>query len=372
MLVGHTHDDIDALFGRWSMALRRADFPTIPLLMKSFMKNESVPTIPHLIQEVPDFKRFIEDWMLDGEETLVGHTKAHQFKFYVDPSGCPVVKYKLFCHDEDWLPKGDGCGIKLWKEDAEGRSLWPRGIPNAMQPHEMRHLPDVVKGLSGFVDHWERLSRESIESRRLYEPLSYYWSNVKDALSITMDVPLLLQHGFWPSTQLAHAVEDEYTEEGRAREEYGEDDHFVGHRRDRPPPSFRVGRDLYAGYFVALRPCDEDIRPFWLGRAMSDPNSNPEMPNTVQIQFFRPISRDRDVLKYYKDWDTDKHLRWTIEKGVDMSWQSTDAILTAWKSRIRQTEGEHGRGNDPTTKIPEKQIKIITTSLAQLVASESE
>lgn len=105
---------------------------------------------------------------------------------------------------------------------------------------------------------------------------------------------------------------------------------------------------------------------------MSDPNSNPNMPNTVLIQFFRPISRDRDVLKYYKDWDTDKHLRWTIEKGVDISWQSTNAILTAWKSRIRQTEGEHGRGNDPTTKIPEKQIKIITTSLAQLVASESE
>ena len=32
MLVGHTHDDIDALFGRWSMALQRADFPTILLL----------------------------------------------------------------------------------------------------------------------------------------------------------------------------------------------------------------------------------------------------------------------------------------------------------------------------------------------------
>ena len=49
MLVGYTHDDIDALFGRWSMALRKESFPTIPLLMKSFMKNETVPTIPHLI-----------------------------------------------------------------------------------------------------------------------------------------------------------------------------------------------------------------------------------------------------------------------------------------------------------------------------------
>ena len=92
MLVGHTHDDIDALFGRWSMALRKESFPTIPLLMKSFMKNETVPTIPHLIQEVPDFKKFIGDMIADGDEALQGHTKAHQFKFYVDSSGCPVMK----------------------------------------------------------------------------------------------------------------------------------------------------------------------------------------------------------------------------------------------------------------------------------------
>ena len=77
MLVGHTHDDIDALFGRWSMALWKESFPTIPLFMKSFMKNDAVPTIPHLIQEVPDFKKFIVDWILDGEESLMGHTKVH-------------------------------------------------------------------------------------------------------------------------------------------------------------------------------------------------------------------------------------------------------------------------------------------------------
>ena len=180
MLVGHTHDDIDALFGRWSMALRKEDFPTIPLLMKSFMKNETVPTIPHLIKEVPDFKKFIEGSMLDGANALMGHTKAHQFKFFVDSSGCPVVKYKIYCHDQDWLPKGEGNGIKIWKEDVEGRSLWPRGEPDTVKPYEMRHLTEVVKGLSGFIDHWERISRESFESRRLYEPLSYYWCEVRD------------------------------------------------------------------------------------------------------------------------------------------------------------------------------------------------
>ena len=153
MLVGHTHDDIDAVLGRWSMALWKESFPTILLLMKSFMKNEIIPTIPHLIQEVLDFKKFIADWILDGEESLMGHTKFHQFKFYVDSTGTPILKYKINCHDEEWLSKGEGNGIKLWKEDLEGRSLWLCGIPDVVKPETMRHLPEVVKGLSGFIDH---------------------------------------------------------------------------------------------------------------------------------------------------------------------------------------------------------------------------
>ena len=98
-----------------------------------------------------------------------------------------------------------------------------------------------------------------------------------------MDTPLSLQHGFWPTSRLGHVVEDEFTTKNDFREEYCEDDHFVGPRCDRPPPSFRVGRDLYAGYLVALRPCNGDERPFWIARTMSDPNSNLERPNMVQI-----------------------------------------------------------------------------------------
>ncbi|KAG0574851.1 hypothetical protein KC19_VG296900 [Ceratodon purpureus] len=342
MLVGHTHDDIDALFGRWSMALRREDFPTVPLLMKSFMKNEAVPTIPYLIQEVLDFKKFIAEWMLDGDDTLMGHTKAHQFKFY------------------------------LWKEDSEGRSLWPRGVPGAVAPREMRHLPDVIKGFSGFVDHWERLSSDSVESRRIYEPLSYYWNDVKEALSIPFDAVPALEHGFWPSTRLAHSVEDEFQEDGTLCEEFAEDDHFVGHKRDRPRPSFRVARDLFAGYFLALRPCDEDDRLFSLARTLTDPNSNPNLPNTIQVEFYRPISRDEIFLKFYTGWDVDGRLRWTIEKDVPESWQSTDAVITTWKSKVKKNVNERGLGKDPTLKIPLKQLDIIKASLERFVSPDSE
>ena len=86
------------------MALKKKSFPTIPLLMKSFMDVEVVSTIPHLIEEMLDFKKFIEGGIAMGENALMGHTKAQQFKFYVDAIGCPVMKYKLLCIDNEWLP----------------------------------------------------------------------------------------------------------------------------------------------------------------------------------------------------------------------------------------------------------------------------
>ena len=104
MIVGHIHDDIDALFGRWSIALKKESFPTIPLLMKSFMDIKAIPTIPHIIKEVPNSKKFIESGIAIGENVLLGHTKSQQFKFYVHGMGCPIMKYKLLCTHSNWLP----------------------------------------------------------------------------------------------------------------------------------------------------------------------------------------------------------------------------------------------------------------------------
>ena len=52
LIVGHTHKDIDALFGQWSTKLKTNDYPTLPRLMKSFMDCETLPVIPHFIEKV--------------------------------------------------------------------------------------------------------------------------------------------------------------------------------------------------------------------------------------------------------------------------------------------------------------------------------
>ena len=44
--------------------------------MKSFMDVEAVSTIAHFIEEVPDFKKFIKDGIVVGENALLGHMKA--------------------------------------------------------------------------------------------------------------------------------------------------------------------------------------------------------------------------------------------------------------------------------------------------------
>ena len=76
LLVGHTHEDIDAMFGRWSRRLRENDYPILPMLMKSFMDAETEPIIPHLIEKVHNFKAFVDGYLCSRNGAFQGHTNA--------------------------------------------------------------------------------------------------------------------------------------------------------------------------------------------------------------------------------------------------------------------------------------------------------
>nr|PNR49411.1 hypothetical protein PHYPA_011307 [Physcomitrium patens] len=362
MIVGHTHDDIDALFGRWSMLLKKENFPTILTLMKSFMDVESIPTIPHLIEEVPNFKNFILGSILDKSEVLVGHTKPQQVKFYLDATGCPKMKYKLFYTDVEWLGE-KGASIKIWKEDIQGCSLWPRGEPSPVPQRTIRGVEDIEKGISGFVKYWEDLYNVDVtgEYRRRYEHLVVYWRNVKDALHEPIIPCNVLREGFWPITHVRENLADQLSDDGEDHEEFGEDDPYVGPLRGRPQPSFRVGRDVREGYFVAIRRAEGEIQPVWIARALSNPDCNPEKPNCILIQYFHPTLRSVDVQQFYTGWDSERGLYWKIEENEPPVWEETNALMTAWSPRIRKDTSEC------VIKILAPQIEIIKQSLASYI-----
>jgi hypothetical protein len=169
----------------------------------------------------------------------------------------------------------------------------------------MKNLEEISRGISGFMKYWEKLSNEDStrDYRRRYEHLWYYWLAVKDALVLPIQPIPSLQDGFRPVSRIASIVEDEFIEDGSVHKEYDEDDHFVGQRRDRHTPSFRVLCDLYEDYFVAIRPANGDSRLVWIALAKSDPNYNPEWPNYVLIQYFQLTSRSQLVQETYRGWD---------------------------------------------------------------------
>ena len=101
------------------------------------------------------------------------------------------------------------------------------------------------------------------------------------------------------------SFEDQFTEAGDVPEEYDEDERFVGQAQDRPLESFRVNRDLCEGYFVAIRPSEEDRqRLVWIASPLSNPNSNLEHLGCVLIQYFRPTLHTRSIEEFYTGWNS--------------------------------------------------------------------
>jgi hypothetical protein len=116
---------------------------------------------------------------------------------------------------------------------------------------------------------------------------------------------------------------------------------------------FCVGRDVFAKYFLVVRPADGDLRPFWVAWAITNLNPNPSHLNQIQIQYWMHNTFD------HIDADTDlkEGNVWCEEKGILPCWSHIDCVMTVWKSKVRSGIV------DQKMRIPAKQISIIKASL---------
>jgi hypothetical protein len=97
LVVGHTHEDIDAYFSYLSKLLKQKNMYVLADLTKAFMDSQkSAVFIPELVQEVADFKSYVRDFHHDK---LFGLGEMYLFKFYVEEDGedrgWPVMRYKV-------------------------------------------------------------------------------------------------------------------------------------------------------------------------------------------------------------------------------------------------------------------------------------
>ena len=187
----------------------------------------------------------------------------------------------------------------------------------------------------------------SREFRRTNEPLGEYWRDVKAALDLLLPSEKSLGCGFWPTSRFTPSQVDRFQEDGTLREEYAKDVPHVGRRGDRPAESFRVARDVYAGYFLAIRPVEEGTNHlFWIARALTYPNSDVSHPNCIQMQYWTPTSFHYIDADTYEGWDSTSGNIWHEDRNFDPVWAHTDCIMGAWQSRI--CEGTR----NPRMRIP--------------------
>ena len=128
LLVGHTHEDIDAYFSHLSKALKSQNTFVVADLMKAFMESQELSFMPKFIQEVGDFKSFVKDYQCSGSGRLIGLGEMHLFRFYVDNDGIPVMNFKRSAVDSQWLPSNKP-SLPLWKKDLNEKTMLPPGCP---------------------------------------------------------------------------------------------------------------------------------------------------------------------------------------------------------------------------------------------------
>ena len=80
---------------------------------------------------------------------------------------------------------------------------------------------------------------------------------------------------------------------GDVSEEFTMDEHYVGHARNRPAPSFHVTVDYYESYVVLICLRDEKHpKQIWLVKILLSPNFVPTSPNNI----VRVIGRNKQIL----------------------------------------------------------------------------
>ncbi|KAL3694860.1 hypothetical protein R1sor_008511 [Riccia sorocarpa] len=365
LMVGHTHEDVDALFSKVSAQTINKDVLTLPALMAEIWDRETMHPVPLLLEEAADYKSYIHSFL----GPLVGHSQPLGFRFSM-ANNVPIYRC-LFKVDGPWIPNTKST---LWKK-VDGQFRFPMGEPRALKlPGSHPRISEVSPFIDNLTSHLHDTFRDptSIGYRR-YNPVISYWKKVKEQLESIQ--PLQddnLRMGFWPQTNHGTGFtldqrQQEATRDGpedgiivvdELQQELHQENNlmlqpYVGDPANRPRRSFIPLEDITEGKFVILRPDDafeaEIPRMIWLGRAMGAVvrEIDDEHHGQFLVEWWRPkhqksnaTNKERylNVLVGLKDWEKDPGY-FTPE------WINATAVVYSWKYMSKEGVPQNARLN---------------------------
>ena len=139
LLVGHTHEDIDAMFSRIAHTLRKTDAETMPCLT-SFLKDNKQ------LHGLFDIRSWLTPHLV---HTIKGHTKPHHFKFLKNENGVVSLFYRNRCKSP-WLTSEQ----TLFRRLNDGTLSLPIGQPEVL----LANMDKInIEGMQRNLPSWQSL-----------------------------------------------------------------------------------------------------------------------------------------------------------------------------------------------------------------------
>ena len=98
LMVGHTHEDVDQFFSRFSSRLSWNSAKTLPALMNHLEESYSPKPTSVLIDKIFKISQWLEPYI--GSIRL--HTGPHQYKIKLNEAGRARIQFKKWSTDEEW------------------------------------------------------------------------------------------------------------------------------------------------------------------------------------------------------------------------------------------------------------------------------
>jgi hypothetical protein len=155
LLVGHTHDNIDQMFSRFSTRLSKSRAFVYKDLCQVIQESYKPQPEITLLNETFDFRRFAFSEPSIVISQLRNHTFSHQFKiaFSQEEDLVPTMWAKKFSTSTIWTPEE---GVKMLKDEFQEKEMWAAEIMPLLKKgermqssleHIQKALADVEKGI---------------------------------------------------------------------------------------------------------------------------------------------------------------------------------------------------------------------------------